>query len=74
MRLLRLDGWQERVDFAREGIFFFKRAPDGKVRSTTVAPKRRPLAPGTLSAILGPRQTGIGRDGLRELIRRHGLK
>ncbi|HTE84621.1 MAG TPA: hypothetical protein VK821_07795 [Dehalococcoidia bacterium] len=65
VRLLRLDGWQERRGFTREGIYFSKRFPDGTHRSTAIAPKRRPLAAGTLSAILGPKQTALGRVGLR---------
>lgn len=74
VRLLRRDGWQEKPERTREGIFFYKRHPDGKVRTTVIPMKRRPLTPGTLSTILGTKQSGIGRAGLLALIERHGLK
>lgn len=73
IRLFRCDGWEEKSKRTREGIFFFKRFPDGTVRRTVIPPKRRPLTPGLLSAILGPKQSGIGRDGLAAMIERYGL-
>jgi predicted RNA binding protein YcfA (HicA-like mRNA interferase family) len=72
MRLLRLDGW-EPGRRSTHGIVHTKRFPD-RVRVTTIPDKRRPLASGTLADILGPKQTGIGRDGLLRLIDQHGLK
>jgi hypothetical protein len=41
---------------------------------TVIPDKRGPLPAGTLAAILGPRQSGLGRDGLLAMIQRHGLK
>jgi hypothetical protein len=38
---------------------------------TLVPDKRTPLPDGTLAAILGPKQTGIGRAGMAALIERH---
>lgn len=73
IRLLKLDGWVPVRD-SREGVVFHRRYEDGTFRSTVVGRKRRPLTDGVLAAILGPRQTGIGRDGLRTLIQEHGLK
>jgi hypothetical protein len=35
---------------------------------------RASLPDGTLSAILSEKQTGIGKDGLRRLIERYGVK
>ena len=73
IRLLRKDGWDEKPDRTREGVFMFKRDASGVYRSTTISAKRNELKPGTLAAILGPQQTNIGREGLLELINRHGL-
>ncbi|MGH2584894.1 MAG: hypothetical protein ACRDJE_08275 [Dehalococcoidia bacterium] len=72
MRLLRLDSRQIGRR-STHGIVHTKRFPD-RTRVTTIPDKRRPLATGTLLDILGPRQTGIGRHGLLDLIKRHGLK
>ena len=71
-RLLRLDGW-ESTRRATHGLFFYKAFPDGK-RTTVIPDKARSLPPGTLSKVLGPLQTGLGSDGLRALIEKHGLK
>jgi predicted RNA binding protein YcfA (HicA-like mRNA interferase family) len=73
VRLFRQDGWEEKSQRAREGIFFYKRFPDGTVRATVIAPKPRPLTPGTLAAIPGPTQSGIDREGLAAMIARHGV-
>jgi hypothetical protein len=73
MRLLRLDGW-EAGRKSTHGVVHTKQFDDGRTRVTVVPDKRRPLAPGTLLAILGDRQTGIGRQGLLNLIDKHGLK
>jgi predicted RNA binding protein YcfA (HicA-like mRNA interferase family) len=72
IRLLKLDGWEEgrRVNHGRS---LHKVFPDGIARVTIVPDKRSPLPTGTLGAILGPKQTGIGRDGLAALIREHGI-
>lgn len=75
LRLLEKDGWTIKRNRTREGAFVEKRFPDGGYRSTIVSTKhRRAIAGGTLHAILGPRQTAIGREGLRALIERHGLR
>ena len=73
IRLLRRDGWTS-ARRSTHGRFLSKTFPDGTVRTTVVPDKRRPLAPGTLGDILGPLQTGLGRDGLLALIQQHGLK
>lgn len=46
----------------------------GRIRVTVVPDKRSSLPPGTLAAILGPKQTDLGRDGLAALIDKYGLK
>ena len=70
MKLLRADGWREegRND---HGISLSKVFADGE-RLTTIADKSDSLAQGTLNAILGPLQTGIGRRGFRLLLKKHG--
>lgn len=73
MRLLLLDGW-ELVRRAPHGRFYAKTLPDGTRIHATVPDKTRPLKPGTLSAILGLQQTGLGRAGLAALIAQHGRK
>jgi len=72
IRLLIQDGWEEgrRVTHGRS---LHKAFPDGRTRLTLVPDKRSPLPAGTLSAILGPKQTGLGRDGLAALITRFGI-
>lgn len=72
MRLLLLDGWVF-VRQAPHGRFYAKTLPDGRRIHATVPDKSRPLKPGTLSAILGPLQTRLGRPGLAALIAQHGL-
>ena len=68
MRLLEQDGWI-RGRRANHGIFFYKQFPGEERPRTTIIPdKSAPLPNGTLGAILGPKQTGIGRAGLQELI------
>ena len=64
--LLQKDGWtiQRR---ARHGLSLSKYI-DGKNRVTIVPYTRASLPAGTLSAILGDKQTGIGRNELLELI------
>lgn len=65
IRLLVLDGWDEgrRVNHGRS---LHKRFPDGRTRVTLVPD-------GTLGAILGLKQTGLGRNGLAALIREHKI-
>lgn len=72
-RLFRLDGWKQKRR-AKEGTFFAKRDANGVVRHTVITTKKRPLAPGTLAAMLGPKQSNVGRDGLREMIDCYGLR
>jgi len=73
VRLFELDGWEPKRR-TREGIFFFKRGADGRTRTTLITTKKTPLATGTLAHILGPLQSGVGRQGLEAMIERHGLK
>jgi hypothetical protein len=70
--LFRKDGWAAGRN-SREGTVFTKQFADRRTRVTVIPRKRRPLTPGTLSAILLSKQSGIGRDGLRALIDKYGL-
>jgi hypothetical protein len=72
IRLLRRDGWTD-VRRTNHGIAFTKTI-EGRKRLTLVPDKRSVLPAGTLAAILGPKQSGMGRAGLARLIERHGLK
>ena len=72
MSLLRYDGWEEGRN-TRHGIAF-KKWVEGEIRSTVIPYKRKSLGKKTLYEILGTQQTGIGRQGLLDLIekRRQG--
>jgi hypothetical protein len=64
------DGWEIKRR-ARHGVALAKRFGD-KTRVTVVPYTRAPLDEGTLAAILGPKQMGIGRKGLEDLISKYG--
>ena len=70
-RLLTADGW-EVSRRAQHGVFLIKRFGD-RARTTTVKDTGRDIPNKTLAAILGQKQTGLGRDGLLRLIERRGL-
>ena len=65
------DGWVIRRR-SRHGLSLFKRFND-RTRVTVIPDTRAELDEGTLSHILGPKQMGIGKQGLLELIDRYGL-
>jgi len=68
MKLLQADGWQ----FAREsphGNAYAKDFPEGP-RVTCIQRTRKSLPIGTLKAILGEKQTGIGREGFLRLLKK----
>lgn len=72
VELLQKDGWviQRKCN---HGLSMSKEI-DGR-RIVTVVPtkKNTSLPDGTLSSILGSKQTRIGKDGLRKLIEKYGL-
>jgi predicted RNA binding protein YcfA (HicA-like mRNA interferase family) len=71
IRLLRRDGWIIRRQ-ARHGFSLSKSFGDRT--KVTVVPNTRAVLPiGTLMDILGPKQTGIGRQGLSDLIDKFGV-
>ena len=66
IKLLKANGWAP----GREGLhgLALTKTISGECRITTVKKTKKSLPQGTLSAILGPRQTGIGRAGLKKLL------
>ena len=69
-RILLADGWQP-IRRSNHGEFLIKRFGD-RTRTTVIKNTGQDIPRGTLAAILSPRQTGLGRDGLLRLIERHG--
>ncbi len=65
IQLLTDNGWVEHRR-TNHGIMLKKKLSSRTV-VTIVSPTTKPLPPGTLSAILGPKQTGLGRKGLLRL-------
>jgi len=73
IRLLnKKDGWQI-TGTCPHGVSLMKDVA-GKRRVTTVQNSHESLPKGTLDAILSEKQTGLGRNGLRDLLNKYGLK
>jgi len=72
IKLLLKDGW-EKAGQNEHVVSLRKKYPD-RTRVTVIQPTNDSLPPGTLAAILGPKQTAIGRAGLENLIDSFGLK
>lgn len=71
IKLLAKDGWINKRK-TTHGISLYKKHKD-RTRVTIIPNKSDDLPKGTLSAILGPKQTNIGREGLEELIDKYGI-
>jgi len=71
IRLLLLDGWQERGR-SRHGIALGKLVA-GTYRVAVVPTKPGSMHTNTLHRLLSVKQTGLGRSRLLRLIERHGL-
>jgi predicted RNA binding protein YcfA (HicA-like mRNA interferase family) len=71
IRLAVKDDWVIRRR-ARHGVALTKKLSD-RTRVTVIPDSRAELDEGTLSAIIGPKQMGIGKKGLLELINEYGL-
>lgn len=71
IRLLKKDGW---IEGRRKthGVALTKAVGD-RTLVTVIPDTRASLPDGTLSAILGPKQTNIGRQGLLDLLNKYGL-
>jgi predicted RNA binding protein YcfA (HicA-like mRNA interferase family) len=68
IKLLKKDGWEE--DGKRtHGLALKKPFPNGLIRSTVVKMSNDTIPNSTLGLILGPKQTNLGKPGLRKLIR-----
>jgi len=70
IKLALKDGWVIKHR-ATHGVSLAKKYPD-KTRVTVIPDKKALMPDGTLAAILGPKQMGIGRKGLAELIKKYG--
>ena len=68
IKLLVADGWVI-VRRGPHGLWLRKDFTDG-ARLATVKDTRERIPEGTLGAILGPKQTGLGSRGLRDLDQR----
>jgi predicted RNA binding protein YcfA (HicA-like mRNA interferase family) len=66
MGLLEKDGWVK-VRQSTHGVAYTKMI-QGVPVITTIQNRGKSLAKGTLAAILGPKQTQLGRDGLKRLM------
>ena len=69
IKLLKKDGWLEPRQIT-QGIALRKRLED-RTRITIVPKTRAALPTGTLMAILGEKQTGLGRSGFLRLLNRY---
>lgn len=72
IKLLEKDGWTIKKR-ATHGIGMNKQI-QGETKNALIPDKRESLKRGVLMAILGPKQTNIGRDGLLRLIEKYGIK
>ena len=71
IRLLKKDGWTE-GGRTRHGISLTKHI-SGRTKVTVIPDTNASLPNGTLSAILGIKQTGIGKGGLLKLLNKYGI-
>lgn len=69
MKLLKKDGWIEHRQ-ATHGIALIKRVKN-RIRVTIVPKSSATLPIGTLMAILGEKQTGLGKKGLLKLLNKY---
>ena len=68
IRLLLDDGWTIKRPSAHGR--WLQKVVNGQTRYTTVKDTRKEIPPGLLAAILGPKQTGLGNEGLTALEQR----
>ena len=71
LKLALKDGWIVKRR-ATHGVALSKKYGD-RNRVTVIPDSRAELDEGTLAAIIGPKQMGIGKQGLLELIDKYGL-
>ena len=70
IRLLELDGWVVHRR-TRHGVAL-RKTQGGRTFVAHVPSRRASLPSGTLSGILSVKQTGLGREGLVQLVRKYG--
>jgi predicted RNA binding protein YcfA (HicA-like mRNA interferase family) len=68
IRLLKKDGWKE-DGRGPHGIVMKKEFSNGLIRITCIPTRNESLPIGTLKAILGSKQTNLGNDGLKRLLK-----
>jgi predicted RNA binding protein YcfA (HicA-like mRNA interferase family) len=68
-KLLEGDGWSRHGANAH-GWTYKKTLPSGETLVTTIPNETSPIAKGTLNAILGPKQTRLGRRGFLRILRK----
>jgi hypothetical protein len=68
--LLLKDGWEISKQ-ATHGLSMIKNA-GGKTLVTIIPTSKASLLDGTLGAILGSKQTGLGKKGLLDLLNKYG--
>ncbi|MEA4878873.1 hypothetical protein SDC9_42723 [bioreactor metagenome] len=71
IKLFTKDGWED-ARKANHGRALKKKFGD-RWKVTVIPDKSDSMPKGTLHEILGPKQTGIGRDGLLELIDKYDI-
>jgi len=71
IKLLKKDGWQVGRK-CNHGISLRKSIGE-RTRVTFIPDTRASLPQGTLQAILGHKQTGIGKKGLLDLLNKYGI-
>jgi predicted RNA binding protein YcfA (HicA-like mRNA interferase family) len=71
IKLAVKDGWVIKHR-ATHGVALAKKYTD-RTRVTVIPDTRAELDEGTLAAIIGPKQMGIGKQGLLELIAKYSL-
>ncbi|MBI4188507.1 MAG: type II toxin-antitoxin system HicA family toxin [Chloroflexi bacterium] len=71
VKLLEKDGWVVHRR-TRHGVALIKVISE-RTKVTIIPDSSARLDDGTLSAILGPKQTGIGKRGLLEIVNKWGI-
>ena len=74
IRLLELAGWVRGQKGTHGQALYKHLSGEHRTLVTVVQRTRASLPKGTLGGILSVKQTRLGRKGLIELIRKHGLK
>lgn len=71
IKLLRKDGWL--VGRKAQHGFSLTKSTGDRTKVTFIPDTRASLDTGTLGAILGVKQTGLGKNGLLKLLNKYGI-